>query len=248
MTELFYQKQINDKDSLYTVTIGGLSKQFSKSGSVTGVLNSPIPLAAGNDFNSLRSAIEAAPVIGRATALLNQASDYAKVLAGKSTTADLYQTKKTWRESQMPVFNLELTFYGLKAGVDRPIDKVKAIYSALFPTANSKNFVLTAPLGYFPKILGDGASGTLSLQAGRWINIRSGLIVKSASFTPSIQVMRDGTPLYFTGNVELEPYRMVTYSEFLNWFTQKQINNTVNQTLGGNTDGSGGSDINLGRV
>lgn len=274
MNQLFYEKQIKDVNSLYNFSISGLSSQFATNGVVTGVLNDPVALQAKNDFDSLRKSLEFIPITGLITKGFNIANDVAR-LTGKSTTLDLYNSKKVWRESSPPSFSLSMTFYGLKSdGKDRPIDKVKALYSALFPTSNSKTFLLTAPRGYkvdlfsnsegipvtdldngrrIGKVGGKGGSnahGTLSLRVGQWLNISNFLVASSANFTPSHQVMRDGTPLFMTGTVELEPYRMVTYNEFLNWLTQKQFkdNTKVNRALGGNTDGSGGAAFNLGSV
>lgn len=238
MTQLFYEQQVSNADSLYSFSLSGLSRRFISNGVVTGVLNQPIALAASNEFNTLRQALESAPLgIGTGTALINKGMDYQKVFTGTTTAIEFFQTKKTWRESGMPVIDLNITFWGLKTGVDRPIDKVKTLYSALFPTSSYKSFIVKAPRGYAPKILAndniqDGADGTLGLSIGRWLKI-GGLVAKSANFTQSSHLMRDGTPLFMTGNISLEPYRMITYGEFLTWFKQKKLKNVSSQEVGG---------------
>lgn len=217
MDALFYKRHVENEDSLYKATISGLSTAVAPKGLVSGVITSPVSFAAGNDFNSLREAIEDVPLIGAGARLVRKGAEAAK-FAGKTFTLELEQTRKIWNNSGIPQLSISLAFYGLRSGEDRPIDKVRALYSSLFPTKAADSFIVNAPLGYkFIEGKTLEASGTLELFIGKYFHAK-GLVATSANFTPSIEVMRDGSPLYMSGDITLESYKMVTYEEFLQWF------------------------------
>lgn len=200
-------------DSNYKVTIGGLY-----GGSISGVLNAPMPIAGSNEFESAKVALSKLPLVGSLFAAGSSVSDVIKA-SGNDTTMSVEQTRKIWQESRTPQLSIELTFWHIDShspSNDKPLNKVRRIYSALFPTKRDE-FLVQAPLGYkFTNSQGD-AVGTLNLRIGQWFRA-SGLVMIDANFTPSLEVASDGTPLYFTGSVTLEPYKMITYEEYLGWF------------------------------
>lgn len=202
-------------ESNYTVTIGGL-----RGGAVSGILNAPMPLAGGNDFESMRSALSNLPIAGKVFDAIDSVSRVARI-TGNDTEMSLQQTRKVWQESRAPQLSIEMTFWNIgdENPADRPITKVARIYSALFPSRRKGTFLVRSPLGYkFTNENGD-AVGTLYLSIGQWFKA-GGLVMLDANFTPSLEISSDGTPLYYTGTVTLEPHRMITYEEFLGWFKE----------------------------
>jgi hypothetical protein len=187
-------------------------------GSVSGVLNAPMPIAGANEFDSAKTALSKIPLLGKLFDGANSISDVIKI-TGNDTTMSVEQTRKIWQESRTPQLSVELTFWNVDSqgkAADRPINKVNRIYSALFPTRRD-DLLVSAPLGYkFTNDKGD-ATGTINLRIGQWF-LATGLVMVDANFTPSLEVASDGTPLYFTGSVTLEPYKMITYTEYRGWF------------------------------
>lgn len=200
-------------DSNYRVTIGGLA-----GGSVTGILNAPMPIAGSNDFESMKVALSKLPLLGNIFSAGQSISDAIRI-SGNDTTMSVEQTRKIWQESRTPQFSVEMTFWNIDSHAsasEKPINKVRRIYSGLFPNKRDQ-FLVQAPLGYkFTNENGD-AVGTCTLRIGQWF-LAGGLVMIDANFTPSLEISSDGTPLFYTGTVTLEPYKMVTYGEFLSWF------------------------------
>jgi hypothetical protein len=246
MDAISYQQFVQDDESKYKVTISKLGNQFVEGGQVTGVLTDSFAIAGQNQFSSLKNEIEDVPLVGSLASVANKAAKGTKLFAGKTFQLELEQTRKVWQESGVPNLSINLAFYGLKSGDigKRPIDKVKALYAALFPRKIQNTFLLDAPLGY-KWIEGKNleAAGTLSLTIGQWF-LADKLVAVGANFTPSLQVMRDGSPLYISGSIELEPYKMITYDEFLAWFPERPSTSLIDS---GNQQ-TGLNDINLGVV
>jgi hypothetical protein len=244
MDAISYLKFANDPKSKYLVTIDGLGNSFVESGQVSGVLTDTFALAGQNMFSSLRNEIEDIPIVGSFVAAGNKIAKGTKLFAGKTFQLELEQTRKVWQESGTPQLSISLAFYGLKSGDigNRPIDKVRALYGALFPKQVQNTFLLDAPLGY-KWIAGKNldAAGTLSLSIGEWFKANK-LVALSANFTPSLQVMRDGSPLYISGSIELEPFKMLTYEEFLAWFPDQPVSTPTASARSAQTP------INLGTV
>lgn len=224
---LYYEKIMNDESSLYRATITGVRAQ-NGSRTVAGVLNSAVPLAGGNEFESAKTALSKLPLIGKVFELSGALSDFTR-LAGKDTAMAVEQTRKIWQESRTPVLSVEMTFWGLQAGDlgNRPIDKVLALYSGVMPTKSAGGFLISAPLGYRFTDENFNASGLVALNIGTWLRATE-LVMTNVNFTPSLEVMADGSPLYMTGSVELEPFKMITFDEFLAWFPQLPLNRNAN--------------------
>lgn len=204
----YFYEILNNPDSKYHATV------YFGNQAVSGVLNAPVPIAGSNEFSSAKSAMEDVPLVGGVAKGLHAVSDVIKIV-GFDTTFSIWETRKIWQESRMPQFNIELTFWSMNAK-DRPLDKVKKLYQGLFPRQVDQ-FLVQAPLGYkFTNKNGD-AQGTVGLSIGKYFRA-NGLVVMDANFTPSLEVMSDGSPLYFTGNITLEPHRMITYDEFIGYF------------------------------
>jgi hypothetical protein len=201
------------EDSNYKVTISGLY-----GGSVEGILNAAVPIASANEFDSAKLALSKIPLFGK---VFDAASSIGEVMriSGNDTAMSIEQTRKVWQESRVPQLSFEVTFWNINPqgpAKDKPINKVQRIYSGLMPTKRD-DLIVSAPLGYkFTNDKGD-AVGTMGLRMGKWF-LAGGLVMMDANFTPSLEISSDGTPLYYTGTVTLEPYKMLTYGEFLGWF------------------------------
>lgn len=217
-----YESIMADNGSNYKVSIGGLG--HTNNVTVTGILNAPMPIAGSNEFDSAKVALSQLPLFGKVFDIGNSISQILKI-SGNDTTMSVEQTRKIWQESKVPQLSVELTFWNIGSHFTKkdelPVNKVRAIYSALFPTKRD-NLLVSAPLGYkFTNDKGD-AVGTVTLRIGRWF-FATGLVVVDANFTPSLEVTQDGSPLFYTGSVNLEPYKMITYQEFSGWFKTEPL-------------------------
>lgn len=133
-----------------------------------------------------------------------------------------FNTTDTWSGPEKPSFHIKTTFIAVKPS-DDVTAKIRNLASAVFPTG-ALTGLMQAPLGYGPKISGDsvqnvslGVTGTLDLKIGTWFQAR-GLIMRSMSPKFSSQVISTGKPLYCEVNIELKPYRAISYDEFLGYF------------------------------
>ncbi|QJT70938.1 hypothetical protein GR7B_00140 [Vibrio phage vB_VcorM_GR7B] len=129
-------------------------------------------------------------------------------------------TISLWTGSERPTFNIPFTLVRKRA-TDQPVTAVTSqLTSYLYPIAESGlEGLLSAPGGY-ATAEGGSATGTWTLKIGRWFRA-TGLILLNASFTHSKAVTTDDSPLYATGTVSMQPYRMISASEFRNYFLIK---------------------------
>lgn len=135
------------------------------------------------------------------------------------------QTTESWSGPSKPHFSIKTTFVATKPTSDVTKD-MKTIMAACFPTKGPSG-IIQAPLNYGPKInTGSGkslsdvsisAQGTVSMQIGTWFKA-TGLIIASAHPKFSAQVIKNGKPLYCEMEIELLPYRAISYGEFLGYF------------------------------
>lgn len=143
---------------------------------------------------------------------------------GQIQLKQVQQTINFWAGSQRPQFNLSLLFISIRVG-DDVRDQVQTLYKTVFPSVRRLKGVplLSAPLGY------NGQSGTFAIKLGTWFQARN-LVMKDVNFTFSrkqtpldvetIQgTANNFAPLFATGTISFEPFRDITYDEFLDYFT-----------------------------
>lgn len=193
----------------YLVKIAGLkdSKGVSLKG-VAAVMQNELAIAAGNEFSTAGEQISAitggAFDIGGKLAAGLQLAGRAPILRS--------QTRMVWTGSRKPSFNIEISLLSTKVGdVDPIMSQMKRLQSSVFPGQSGE--LLNAPLGYTIK----GTRGTLILEVGKWFRATN-LVATDTNFAYSKEVMSDGSPLFITGSITLEPYQALTYDDFLGYF------------------------------
>lgn len=142
------------------------------------------------------------------------------------------QSADTYQTSERPSFTVELIFVALRSNDDVRIP-VSKLYKATMPTFSKQgaaNF-LQAPLGYQSK--GMSAQGTCAVRVGTWFQATWQLI-KNVSFTFSREVTVNGYPLYASGSITFEPYRMISVDELLGYM----LLNRASSGSGGTGEGS----------
>ncbi len=222
-----------DSFLIYEDMISNANYKFIISGSginVSGVMQNELSIAGQNDYSSAKEIIDS--VLGKLGKLGDVAQtvrEYGNIglrMGGRSNITD-FESRLVWNSSDKPQFTIEYKLYNLSSDIaDGPkgaLEQAKNLQKGVLPELGSpapgrKGIFFKAPLGYkFVNKTGSGVKGTVSLEVGKWFKA-SNLIVKSTNFTPSIQVMKCGKPLYVTGSVTLEPYQLVSYKEFMGWF------------------------------
>lgn len=196
---------------------------------VTGIMTNDFSISVSNDFGSLMqqnamlenisNTIGRAATTGAAVFDNDKLGEFVQGLAPRS----LLHTVATWSGSSKPAFPISMLFLKLRSRDDIG-RKVRSLYRTVLPSrainlpvaGKAALSTIRAPLGYFPTSEST-AQGTLALQIGQWFKATN-LICRSVDFTFSKEVSTDGFPLYATGTIILEPFRMITYEEFEAYF------------------------------
>ena len=81
--------------------------------------------------------------------------------------------------------------------------------------------VMSRPAGYYGINQRDGGRtaivGGFTLAIGTWMLVRN-LVFRDASIDISKEQTTAGEPLFCTVNCQLEPYKAISWDEFLGWF------------------------------
>jgi hypothetical protein len=203
----------------------------SKFWSVVGVMSNEMPIAGGNQFDTTADVLSNIPIIGKGLAIKSKFSDVFK-LSGQSSITD-FETRLVWTGSDKPQFTIDYKFYNSSTLVSESVRgamvQAKQLQATVLPSKGTpaigrKGTFFRAPLNYKFHSSGD-LNGTLSLEIGNWFRA-SKLLARSTNFTPSIQVMGNGEPLFVLGSITLEPYQAITYEEFVGFF-RKSSNKVV---------------------
>lgn len=120
----------------------------------------------------------------------------------------------TWNGTDKPSFSLNLLFVAINSSVD-VLGEVMKLMKGVVPTKETI-IDLVAPLSYAPIEMA-GAEGTWTVAIGQWFYAPYQIIT---SMAPRIskEVVAGGKPLYAEVNIRFEPYRMVDYEEFKQYF------------------------------
>lgn len=185
-------------------------------GTVVGFLQEGFGFRAGNVYgNAFES--EAQNKVGD---LLNKV---APVLgASQIRLLSFDQTTESWTGPHKPSFSIKTTFIATKP-TDDMTEPVKALMQTVFPTKGVGS-IIQAPMNYGPQLniggkknLALSIQGTVALKIGTWFQA-FGLIVENVHPKFSSQVIANGKPLYVEVDIELKPYRVISYDEFLGYF------------------------------
>lgn len=126
-----------------------------------------------------------------------------------------------WENSERPVFNIPMLFITTRTGGDTR-RKAAHLSSFTYPITDSNEISLTnfvkPPGGY--RIGKDGiAIGTWTLEIGTWFRATN-LVLKQAPIVMSKEPTPDRQPLFAIVNCTLEPYRMISQSEYMGYFME----------------------------
>lgn len=180
----------------------------------TGILQNDIGVSGGNDFDTKFLGSDLLDTVTSKKAELQRTvTRVTGGAAGADVSGTIQElTKLNWTGSKKPMLSVQVILVALKD--DQANDVVRKhleIMRTVFP--NKKGGFFIAPLGYNP---GNGA-GTLSLKIGKWFHARA-LVMRDARFTFSRICLKSGRPMFALGQIEMEPYRAITFSEFRSYF------------------------------
>ena len=130
-----------------------------------------------------------------------------------------------WQSSDRPSFNLRMHFVTWRTNPPQRV-MLRASELASMPQPGVKEVtngvtVMSRPAGYYGINQRDGAGQTIvggfTMAIGTWFRVRN-LVFRDASMTISKEQTTAGEPLYVTVNCSLEPFKAVSWNEFLSWF------------------------------
>ena len=130
------------------------------------------------------------------------------------------QSMASWTGTDKPSFNFNLIFVATKAE-DDPMAEVFKLLKGIYPTADVGSFIMKAPLDYNPNGMA-GAFGTWTVSIGTWF-LATYQILTSVNVTVSKEVVQGGKPLFVDAAITFEPYRMITFAEFKQYFKQPLV-------------------------
>lgn len=179
-----------------------------------GILQNDLGVSGSNTFDNsfLLSGLVGEVTEGKAM-LQRTANRVSGGRAGSDRSAiNQEMSKYSWTGSARPEFTVQLALVALRdLESESVVAKSMQAMRCVYPD-KSMGF-LTAPLGYNS---GQG-SGTVRLAIGTWFNAY-GLIVKSANVTYSKVCLKSGRPLFALLEVNLEPYKAITFGELRSYF------------------------------
>ena len=199
----------NEDAKNYKLIIVGL-----QGGPVTGAVETDFGLAGGNDFGTAGDALKDVPIAGALIQAKDKIQNVATI-SGRSATTEL-ETRKVWNNSMIPDIPIEFTLYQSNANDTSIMEKMRRLKSAIYPTRSGAFF--KAPLGY--RFVGQNsrnAQGTLTLQIGTWFRA-FGLVMTSLNTTFSKEVNVNGHPIEIKVTCTFQPYKAITYDEYVSWF------------------------------
>lgn len=204
---------------------------------VTGYALNDLALSSSNEFASLFGS----EALNQLAQKLDLAKSSAAALGiGDSNRAALNsiivrtkeQTVYNWSGSTRPTITVNLLFVRVRES-DNIIENALKLYRATLPVDVSRTRIqptekpdskkragvtqIEAPLGYKSGLAGEGTTGTISIQIGTWFKANN-LVARTCDFTYSKEVTPDGAPLYAQGSITLEPYSVITLSDYNDYF------------------------------
>lgn len=122
------------------------------------------------------------------------------------------QTVQSWVSSGIPSFTVPMIFVALKPGDDVRAP-IRNLSTTVYPTfSGDDGGTIRPPLDYSIDF-GSKADGTIAVQIGNWFRAPQ-QIMKSINFTLSKEITEDGFPLFAQGQIEFQPFRMISTEIF----------------------------------
>lgn len=183
---------------------------FKGSDRVKGFVQGDFGISVGSDYTTLFDPASTDKLNLTATRIKTAVQNFtgfdtSKIDIGIKNTA---ATQNLWLNTTRPRFRLELTFVATKDSDDVRRTVIN-LYETVLPRLEprGKSFSIFAPLNYLPTGP-TSARGTVTVQVGKWFRAtRQNMI--NVSFTFSKEVIASGFPLYATGSIEFEPFRVI---------------------------------------
>jgi hypothetical protein len=171
---------------------------------IVGFVTSNITIGGANCFQSpfdtaLLSALTL--VANGGMTLLTQAGVLDKISQIRLSTQGM--TTQVWLKSETPIFRATMVFLAIKE-TDDVRTPVRRILRSVYPNFSADSALMKAPLGY-----DGGGNGTFTVKIGAWFQANS-MVMRSANFSFSKEVLASGAPLYAEGNIEFMPWQMVS--------------------------------------
>lgn len=215
----FYEDYLNNPDLKVMMTIPGGGKP------VEALLINDFMFSGSSEYTNLMEQVAEAYIskIDVAKAMVLAAAPSQAVRLSKMSPRLIDQTILRWSGGGRPTFPISLMFIETKNGERSVRENVQRMYSTVFPQegnaiGSGKISARTygAPLGYIGTAL-EKSVGLISLKIGKWF-LATGLVASGVNFTFSKEVTPDGGPLFATGDITLESYRIMTNDEVQKFF------------------------------
>lgn len=206
----------------------------SKSRGVQGFFTGGFTFGAGNNFSTIQD------IVGGAISdkLIAGVTLFQSLIENSSTYTPLstQQTAYIWTGSTRPTFSVDLAFFHTKEGDDVRAEALRA-YKWVLPNGTLDGSIgiiqglslLRTPNDYKPILWGQDAKtkkatsavtaqGTVTLTIGKWFSATD-LVVKDIQTEFSTEVVGSkGLPMFCKMRITMEPFKMITYSEFKSYF------------------------------
>jgi hypothetical protein len=187
------------------IILSGLRDTDGNTARTVGFVTSNITIGGSNCFQSPfdTALMSALTLVANGGGILSNELLGTKIAQIRLSTQTM--TRQVWTKSESPIFRATMVFLAIKEA-DDVRTPVKAILSSVFPEFDNSSPIMKAPLGY------DGVgAGLLTVVIGKWFQAPN-MIMRSANFSFSKEIIASGAPLYAEGNIEFIPYDMTSGS------------------------------------
>lgn len=185
---------------------------------ITAYLRDQIAIGGNNMFNSPNINAAQSALSGTVNTIVDALNAWVGTELAQLRLQHLGQTIQSWTGSGLFTMSIPLVFFARYAGDDIR-EQAKKVYRTILPSKQNL-FTIKAPMGYTVDPLSATAiKGTITIQIGQWFHaITPGYIVRSLNMSWDAAVLKNGIPIVVEGSIEVEPFRMVTVDEFMNYF------------------------------
>lgn len=194
---------------------------------IVGFLNGDFGLSGENQFLSALDGAGAG--LQKAFAMVKAVNDETGKLLGDINyiIKSEMQTVLQWTGSAKPVFNVPVLFLAWRPD-QSVLDPIRTLFLATNPESvgSGTKITTTAPGKYEAyyniKEKNYKTSGTSALMVSSWFKANN-LVLKGFSMTLSKDVNEYGEPLYASGTISFEPFKMLSGKEIASWIIAPSV-------------------------
>lgn len=218
--ELFLTKMLSNPNYETKIILPG------NKGVVKGFCEGPFSFSASADWKPIADVSQIEDQFAAGYAILSAFGAQANGNQNTVPQLSFKQVRGTelrYGGSNLPVFQIKLILPSYDPNANQsPTEATKLLMSCVLPTyeGTAVGDQLAAPLGYSVTFntnqRQDSAVGTCTVKRGKFFEA-SGVLIKQVSVSFSQECMTDGKPLYVEANLEFQPWRMMEYTELMNW-------------------------------